>query len=80
MDIVTYALCQSYIKKTTDALGAVKGANCRIKSITHQDGINTVTFQMNVITANFDSLDTILKSMSDEIQALKDRVTALENA
>ena len=38
------------------------------------------TFQMNVITANFDSLDTILKSMSDEIQALKDRVTALENA
>ena len=37
-------------------------------------------FSMSVITANFDSLDTILKNMDDEIQSLKDRVTALENA
>lgn len=45
MDAVTYALCKGYVRKTADALGAVKGANCTIESIVHQDGVNRVTFK-----------------------------------
>ena len=45
MDIVTYAMAQSYVAKTADALGAVRGAPCKIKSITEVDGGNNVTFE-----------------------------------
>lgn len=45
MDIVTYALAQSYVKKTADALGAVKGAPCTIKSAVHENGQNIITFE-----------------------------------
>ena len=45
MDIVTYAMAQSYVAKTADALGAVRGAPCKIKSITEVDGGNVVTFE-----------------------------------
>ena len=39
MDIVTYALCKKYVEKTAEALGAVKGAPCTIKSTeTSPDG------------------------------------------
>lgn len=45
MDVVTYALAQTYVKKTADALGAVKGAPCKIKSIEETAGGNIVTFE-----------------------------------
>ena len=45
MDIVTYAMAVNYVKKTADALGAVVGAPCTIKSITEVDGGNEVTFE-----------------------------------
>jgi len=60
MDIVTYALCRKYVQKTADALGAVKGANCRIKSITHQDGVNTVTFQWTGISGAIEERDMVV--------------------
>lgn len=45
MDVVTYALAQTYVKKTADALGAVKGAPCKIKNIEETAGGNIVTFE-----------------------------------
>lgn len=45
MDIVTYALAKAYVKKTADALGAVRGAPCTIKSIVEGEEYNTVTFE-----------------------------------
>ena len=37
MDIVTYALSKKYTAKSLDGLGALKGANCTIKSTTEKD-------------------------------------------
>lgn len=45
MDAVTYVLCRGYVKKTAEALGAVKGAPCTIKSIVDGNGGHTVTFE-----------------------------------
>ena len=45
MDVVSYSLSRKYTNDTVIGLGALKGANCTIKSIVHQDGINTVTFE-----------------------------------
>lgn len=45
MDAVTYALCKGYVRKTIDGLGYLKGKNCTIESIVHQDGVNKVTFK-----------------------------------
>lgn len=40
-----YILAQKYVKDTASGLGAVKGAPCKIKSITEEDGISTVVFE-----------------------------------
>ncbi|MBR1553875.1 MAG: hypothetical protein IJ644_00605 [Oscillospiraceae bacterium] len=45
MDIVTLALAKRFTRDTADALGAVKGAPCTVKSVVHQDGINKVTLE-----------------------------------
>ena len=45
MDIVTLALAKAFTKKTVDGLGALKGANAVITSITKENGISTVTFE-----------------------------------
>lgn len=45
MDIVTYALCQSYVRKTADGLGAVRGKPCTIQSITDTEDGHIVTFK-----------------------------------
>lgn len=45
MDIVTLALAKAFTEKTVDGLGALKGANAVITSITKENGISTVTFE-----------------------------------
>ena len=45
MDIVTLALAKAFTKKTVDGLGALKGANAVITSITKENDISTVTFE-----------------------------------
>lgn len=40
----TYALSKKYTKDTAEEFGAVKGANCQIKSIVKANNRNTVTF------------------------------------
>lgn len=45
MDVISYALSKRYVDETVIGLGYLKGANCTIKSIIHQDGVNVVTFE-----------------------------------
>ena len=45
MDIMTLALAKAFTEKTVDGLGALKGANAVITSITKENGISTVTFE-----------------------------------
>lgn len=45
MDVISYALSKRYTDDTVIGLGYLKGANCTIKSIVHQDGVNVVTFE-----------------------------------
>lgn len=40
-----YILSKKYTKDTADALGAVKGAPCTIKSTVHQNGRTTIVFE-----------------------------------
>lgn len=40
-----YALSKSFTKKTVIGLGAIKGANCIVKSTEHKDGQTIVTFE-----------------------------------
>lgn len=45
MDIISYILSKRYCDNAIVGLGAIRGANCTIDNIVHQDGINTVTFK-----------------------------------
>ena len=45
MDIISYILSKRYCDNAIVGLGAIRGANCTVKDIVHQDGINTVTFE-----------------------------------
>ena len=49
LSLVTYALCkkftEKYVEETAQEFGAVKGANCTIKSITKENGQNVVVFE-----------------------------------
>ena len=45
MDIVSWLLSRKYTDMSIVGLGSIRGANCTVKDIVHQDGINTVTFE-----------------------------------
>ena len=45
MDIISYILSKQYTDETAIQFGGLKGANCQVKSIVKQDGINTITLQ-----------------------------------
>ena len=45
LDAITLAAAKKYTADTCDGLGYLKGAPATIKSITHQDGVNVVTFE-----------------------------------
>lgn len=40
-----YVLARKYVKDTIVGMGALKGAPCKIKSITRADGLYTITFE-----------------------------------
>lgn len=40
-----YILSKNYTNKTVIGLGAIKGSNCVIKSIVHENGRNIITFE-----------------------------------
>ena len=43
--IISYVMSKRYTDETCIGLGFLKGANCTIKSIVHQDNQNIVTFE-----------------------------------
>lgn len=43
-DVEIIGLLKTYVAKSLVGMGALKGANCRIKSITKVNGISTLTF------------------------------------
>ena len=45
MDLVAYALSKKFTEDTADALGAVKGAPCTIKSAIHENNRTTIVFE-----------------------------------
>lgn len=45
LSAVTYALSKSYTDKSLIGMGALKGAPCKIKSITKKDGLNIIVFE-----------------------------------
>lgn len=45
LSVETLALAKKYTNKTVIGLGALKGANCTIESVVHQDGLNIITFK-----------------------------------
>lgn len=45
MDIVSWLLSRKYTDMSIVGLGSIRGANCTVKDIVHQDGVNTVTFE-----------------------------------
>lgn len=60
MDVISYALSKRYCDETVIGLGYLKGANCTIKSIVHQDGINTVTFEWTATNGTTRTQDMIV--------------------
>ncbi len=45
LDNVTLAAAKKFTRDTADAMGAVRGAPCTIKSSIHKDGQNIITFE-----------------------------------
>ena len=45
LSIITYLLSRKYTNDTADALGAVKGAPCTVKSVAEIEGGHRVTFE-----------------------------------
>ena len=45
LDVVSMAIARNYTDKSIEGLGAVKGANCTIKSTTKIGGDSIVTFE-----------------------------------
>ena len=56
LSAVTYALSKSYTDKSLIGMGALKGAPCKIKSITKRDGLNIIIFEWK------DDLDQVHES------------------
>jgi glycerophosphoryl diester phosphodiesterase len=61
MDIVSYILSKKYTDKALEGAGALKGANCTIKSIVPINGGNRVTFEWteNDGTVTTDTMDVM---------------------
>jgi len=86
MDIETYALAKSYVAKTADGLGAVRGKPCTIKKIEPIEGGNRVTFQWTGDSGAVQTLSLNIKDGKDaptitnvELDALNRFVVSLSD-
>ena len=61
MDMLSYLLAKRYVDDTVIGLGFLKGANCTIKSIVHQDDTNIVTFEWTAIDGTVQTQEMIVK-------------------
>lgn len=62
MDILTYALAKKYTQKSLDGLGAVKGANCTIKSTTPKDDGTEIVFEWTGISGTKETTTIFVKN------------------
>ena len=62
MDILTYALAKKYTQKSLDGLGAVKGANCTIKSTTPKDNGTEIVFEWTGISGTKETTTILVKN------------------
>ena len=62
MDIVTYALSKKYTQKSLDGLGALKGANCTIKSTTPKDDGTEIVFEWTGISGTKETTTILVKN------------------
>ena len=60
MDIISYILSKRYCDNAIVGLGTIRGANCTIDNIVHQDGINTVTFKWTGTDGTIKTRDMIV--------------------
>ena len=62
MDILTYALAKKYVAQSLDGLGAVKGANCTIKSTTQKDDGTEIVFEWTGISGTKETTTILVKN------------------
>ena len=62
MDIVSYALSKKYTQKSLDGLGALKGANCTIKSTTPKDNGTEIVFEWTGISGTKETTTILVKN------------------
>lgn len=62
MDIVSYALSKKYVAKSLDGLGALKGANCTIKSTTPKDDGTEIVFEWTGISGTKETTTILVKN------------------
>ena len=67
MDIVTYALSKKYTQKSLDGLGALKGANCTIKSTTPKDNGTEIVFEWTGTSGTIESNTIFVENGVDGI-------------
>ena len=65
MDIITLSLAKKYTANTADALGAVRGAPCKIKNIESTPEGNTVTFEWKGDSGQIQTRTMIVKNGTD---------------
>lgn len=62
MDIVSYALSKKYMEKSLDGLGALKGANCTIKSTTPTDEGTEIVFEWTGTSGTKETTTILVKN------------------
>lgn len=60
IDLATYAASRKYTEQTCDGLGYLKGAPATIKSIVHQNGLHTITFEWTSNSGAKETKDVVI--------------------
>ena len=70
IDFFSLALSKQYTEDTSDALGAVKGAPCTIKSIEKSDGGSLITFEWTGTSGKTETSTLFVKDGKDGVNGL----------
>ena len=62
MDVVTYALSKKYTQKSLDGIGALKGANCTIKSTTPKNNGIEIVFEWTGVSGTKETTTILVKN------------------
>ena len=76
LDVVSMAIARNYTDRSIEGLGAIKGANCTIKSTTKTGGDSIVTFEW---TGTSGTKETASITVSDGVSIASISVDADNN-